>query len=98
MSITYTYTIASVDETARCMEIIYESAGHQTMRVGARLPFEGEALESVVQSYAPLGLWEAMAAAVVAPQVGVTGTITPVSQNPITPAPVDTPVDQLHEV
>lgn len=102
MSITYTYTIASVDENARCMEIIYESEGHQTMRVGARLPFEGESLENVVQAYSPLSIWEAMITPVAPPKIGATGTIMPAStetNNPgVVDTQVDTPVQNIHEV
>lgn len=79
MDITYTYKIISVDEAARCMEIIYSADGHQTMHIGARLPFEGEALEDVVKAFAPVTLWTELSMAVVAPEVGVSGTITPES-------------------
>lgn len=77
MSITYTYEIIAVDEAARCMEVIYSAEGHQTMRIGTRLPFAGEALEDVIKAFAPVPLWEEQAKAVVAPAVGVFGTITP---------------------
>lgn len=77
MSIEYKYTITRVDEAARCMEVVYEAEGHQTMTIGARLPFAGEDLESVVDAFAPVRLWEELAAEVVAPMVGATGTIKP---------------------
>jgi len=75
MSIEYTYEIVSVDATARCMEVVYSAAGHQTMHIGARLPYEGEALESVIAMYAPVRYWEEQQLPVVIPQVGVTGTV-----------------------
>ena len=75
MSITYTYTIISVDEVARCMEIMYEAVNHQTMHIGARLPYEGETLEQVVQMYAPVALWETFARSVIIPNVNATGVI-----------------------
>ena len=81
MSITYTYEIVAVDEAARCMEVVYSAEGHQTMHIGARLPFEGEALEAVIMAFAPVPLWEEQTKAVVAPAVGISGTITP-------PAPI----------
>ena len=77
MSIEYTYEIISVDQAARCMEVVYSSEGHQTMHIGARLPFEGEALEDVIKAFAPVPLWLELAMPVVAPQVGLVGTITP---------------------
>lgn len=75
MSIEYTYEIVSVDATARCMEVVYSATGHQTMHIGARLPYEGEALESVIAMYAPVRYWEEQQLPVVIPQVGVTGTV-----------------------
>jgi hypothetical protein len=77
MSITYTYEIIKVDEAARCMEVVYSAEGHQTMHIGTRLPFEGEALEDVIKAFAPVPLWVELATPVVAPQVGVTGTVVP---------------------
>jgi hypothetical protein len=77
MSIKYTYEIVAVDSAARCMEVVYSADGHQTMHIGARLPFEGEALEDVIRAFAPVPLWEEQSKAVVAPSVGVSGTITP---------------------
>lgn len=77
MSIAYTYEIVSVDPAARCMEIVYSSEGRQAMHIGARLPFEGESLESVVDMYSPVALWLAQEAPVVVPQVGTTGSISP---------------------
>jgi hypothetical protein len=89
MSITYTYEIVSVDEQARCMEIVYSAEGHQTMHIGARLPFEGEDLLSVVKQFAPVPLWIELATPVVAPQVGAAGTIEP---DPVVPAQADAKV------
>lgn len=77
MSIQYTYQIISVDEAARCMEVVYSAEGHKTMHIGVRLPFEGESLESVIKSFAPVPLWIELATPVVAPPVGLSGTIAP---------------------
>ena len=77
MSIEYTYEIVSVDEAARCMEVVYSAEGHQTMHIGARLPFVGESLESVIEAYAPVPLWLEMATPVSVPQVGTSGTVAP---------------------
>jgi len=77
MSITYKYTILSVDIASRCMEVVYSAEGRQTMHIGARLPFEGESLEDVIIQYAPENLWLSLETPVVAPKVGLTGTIKP---------------------
>lgn len=76
MAIQYTFEIVSVDESARCMLIIYRSEGRETMHIGARLPFEGEPLEEVIASYAPTPFWRGKEAAVVVPQTGLTGSLT----------------------
>jgi hypothetical protein len=77
MSIKYNYEIISVDEAARCMEIVYSAEGHQTMHISARLPFQGESLDDVIKAFAPVPLWIELATPVVAPQVGTSGTVTP---------------------
>lgn len=77
MSITYTYEVLSVDEAARCMEIVYTAEGHQTMHIGARLPFAGELLEDIIKAYAPVRFWEEAAMQVVIPQAGTSGQIVP---------------------
>jgi hypothetical protein len=87
MSIEYTYEIVRVDPVARVMEVAYSADGHQTMNVGARLPFEGEALEDVIKMYAPVPLWIELATPVSVPQVGTAGTVTP-SQPVIEEAPL----------
>lgn len=77
MSIEYTYEIIRVDEAARCMEVVYSAIGHQTMHIGARLPYQGETLEAVVAMYSPVAYWEEQARPVVLPQVGSSGTVAP---------------------
>lgn len=87
MSITYTYKIISVDQAARCMEVVYEAEGHPTMHIGARLPYEGEALDSIVAQYAPVAYWQELQRPVVVPQVGATGVVSPI---PVEQAASDT--------
>lgn len=77
MTITYTYNIIAVDEQARCMEVVYSAEGHQTMHIGARLPYEGESLEAVIGMYAPVAYWTEQTLSVVLPAVGTSGTIIP---------------------
>ena len=87
--ITYTYQIIKVDEAARCMEVVYSSEGRQTIHVGARLPYEGESLDDVIKAFAPVPFWREQEMPVVAPPVGLSGTVVeaaPVLQEPI-PAP-----------
>jgi hypothetical protein len=73
MTIEYTYEIISVDENARCMVVVYSSEGHQTMQIGARLPFEDESIESIIKMYAPLNYWKEQKKSVFVPVVGLTG-------------------------
>jgi len=79
MSILYNYEIIKVDEAARVMEVVYTSEGRQTMHIGARLPYEGESLEAVIQMFSPVPYWLEQEAQTLPVAVGITGTIgTPV--------------------
>lgn len=82
MDITYNYEIISVDEQARCMEVIYSAEGYQTMHISVRLPFVGESLDTVISSFAPLQLWVESTLDVFVPVKGTTGTIVPVIEEP----------------
>ena len=75
MSINYQYNIIAVDEAARCMEIIYTAEGHPTQHIGARLPYEGESLESIIRMYAPVAYWEELQKTVITPNIGESGYI-----------------------
>lgn len=86
MSITYNYEIISVDEGARCMEVVYTSEGNPTMHIGARLPYEGETVEAVVDMYAPVRYWEELKTPTAAVSVGQSGTVSPNSVDPRTTA------------
>lgn len=81
MSIEYTYTIAAVDQEARCMEIIYTAPNRQTMHIGARLPYVGETLEAIVQMYAPVAYWLEQEQKVVSVDIGVSGAVGPKVQS-----------------
>ena len=93
MSIEYTYEVVSVDAFARCMEVIYRADGLPEQRIGARLPYEGETLESVVSSYSPVSYWASLQAVVVAPTVGASGTISP----PTAPTQEEVAIRQMWE-
>lgn len=75
-NITYTYQIIAVDSATRCMEIVYTSENNPTMHVSARLPHEGETLESVVQTYAPVRRWEELKLNTQTVEIGTQGSIT----------------------
>jgi hypothetical protein len=75
MSINFNYEIISVDEQARCMEVIYTAEGHPTQHIGARLPYEGESLEAIIRMYAPIAYWQELNLTVSTPSVGTSGTI-----------------------
>ena len=89
MSIKYTYEIIRVDKEARNMEIVYSAEGHQTMHIGARLPYEGESLEAIVEMYSPVNYWFEQAATVVEPLVGTKGTISPMVELVVDSVPLD---------
>ena len=63
------------------------------MHIGARLPFEGEALEDVIKAFAPVPLWVERATPVVAPPVGLTGTVEPEPAEGNVPTPADQPTE-----
>jgi len=71
----YTYEIIRVDEAARAMEVVYTHEVHGSIHVGARLPFEGEPLESVIRQFAPIGHWRDFETPVSIPQTGASGAI-----------------------
>lgn len=79
MSITYTYKVMSVDVASKCMEIEYSAEGHLPMRVGARMPWQNETLEAIVQMYSPVAYWEEQTQSVLDVSVGTEGVITPPS-------------------
>ena len=83
MSIAYTYEIIKVDAQARVMEIVYSAQGHQTMHIGARLPYAGESVDAVVNMYAPVRFWEEQQAEIVVPALGA-GVFTPDDGTPKT--------------
>lgn len=84
MSIEYTYEVVSVDENAKCMEILYKSEGRESLHIGARLPFAEETLDSIVAMYAPIAYWLERERQVVAVPVGSKGTVLPNSAAPLT--------------
>jgi len=84
MSIEYTYEVVSVDEAAKCMEIVYTAQGRETLRIGARLPYVGESFDAVVAMYAPLAYWMDSERQVVAVSVGSKGVVRPDSAAPAT--------------
>lgn len=92
MSIEYTYEIVNVDEAARCMEVIYSAPGHQTMHIGARLPYVGETLEAVIAAYSPVAYWEEQTRPVQVPVVGVRGTVVPEASPIVQPIETNTVV------
>lgn len=76
MSITYNYEIVSVDESAGVMEIIYTADGKPTQHISARLPYEGEDLESVIFMFAPIPVWEEESKEYAVPSEGASGSLT----------------------
>jgi hypothetical protein len=71
-----TFEITAVNEQQRCMEVVFRATGQPEVLVGARMPFEGEDLNTLVASFAPIGHWEDLAKQVVPVAVGATGVVT----------------------
>lgn len=88
MSIAYTYEIINVNPQARAMEIIYTAPGRQTMHIGARMPYAGETLESIVRMYEPVAYWLEQDAQLAEVTEGATGSFTPPAPEPVTLATV----------
>ncbi len=87
MKITYNYEIILVDQAARCMEVVYTSEGNPTMHIGARLPYEGETVEAVVEMYSPVRYWEEIKTPVVPVNPGTSGSV--VVPDPVVPTPAE---------
>jgi len=71
-----TYEITAVNEQQRCMEVIFRATNQPDVLVGARMPFEGEDLATLVSSFAPIGYWEDLAKSILPVAVGATGAVT----------------------
>lgn len=72
--INYNYEIKSVNEEARCMEVLYTSEGRDPVLVGVRIPFEGESLEWVIESFSPVAMWAAQETPIQSITAGLTGS------------------------
>lgn len=94
MSIPYNYEIVNVDAQARVMEVVYSSPGRQTLHIGARLPFVGEALETIIAMYAPVAYWLEQELEVEVPQIGQTGSVAAPSE--ASNEPSDAPSEVIH--
>lgn len=94
-NITYTYAIENISEADRCMEIVYSSDGHQTLRIGARLPFDDETLSDIVEMYNPVAQWLYDAKTVVVPTTELTGSKT-IEEDAVAPALPDYVIARLN--
>jgi hypothetical protein len=57
------------------MEVRYESSGRATQHIGARLPYEGESLEAIIEIYAPVAFWLEQEQQTTAVPVGASGQL-----------------------
>lgn len=71
-----TFEITAVNESLRCMDVVFRATGQPEVLVGARMPFEGEDLNALMASVAPIGYWEDLAKQVAPVMVGTTGAVT----------------------
>lgn len=94
MTITsYTYKITATNPDIGAMEVEFSAAGLPTVLVGARMPYQGEDLDALVRSFAPLGHWETVGKTIADVQVGHEALV---DMTPIAPAP--TPVNPVPQV
>jgi hypothetical protein len=77
MSIKFNYEIINVNEPAKAMEIVYTAEGREPMHIGARMPYEGESLETIVKMFSPVAIWLSQDAAVTPVSAGTKGSIDP---------------------
>lgn len=82
--IPYTYEIIKVDEQARVMEVVYTSEGRGSMHISARLPYQGESVEAVIDNFSPVAYWREKEAPVIVPSVGTSGAVTAPEPAPVT--------------
>lgn len=75
--ISYSFKVLKVDKPAKAMEIEYSAPGKETVLVGARLPYLGESLDSIVAMYAPTRYWEEKELEVEDIVEGIYGTVLP---------------------
>ena len=87
-----TFEITAVNESLRCMDVMFRAAGQPDVLVGARMPFEGEDLNTVVASFAPICYWKDLAKQVIPVAVGTTGTVT-ILEEPVVEPVVETPAE-----
>jgi hypothetical protein len=83
MSFSYTYTILQVDESAKCMSILYSSEGYQDILVSARLPWSDESVEAIVSMYAPIPNWLETQKQLLPVEVNTSGTILVSTASPV---------------
>ncbi len=73
---TYAYEITSVDPEHKVMTVVYTSDTFGTLEVCARLPYEGESLETVLSAYSPAAGWARSLLPVASVSAGVSGELT----------------------
>jgi hypothetical protein len=52
-----TYQIVRVDPETKAMDILYTSPEHGSLLVGARMPWEGETVEAIAETFSPARYW-----------------------------------------
>ena len=70
------YKVLDVDDANGCMLIEYSSEGRETLQVSVRIPWEGENLEKVIRSYAPINIWQMKEYSKIKVEKGLSGTFT----------------------
>jgi hypothetical protein len=73
----YSYTVTRVDQDAKCMEVEFTADTFDKVVVGVRLPILNEDVDSVIQSFAPLAIWQPQVIEYAEITVGKSGTYVP---------------------
>lgn len=82
MSVAFQYKVVSVNKDAGCMDVEFKSDGLPDVLVGVRIPFEGEDVDEVIQSFAPLSVWQPLIVPTQEVSVGHEGAYAPAPAAP----------------
>lgn len=74
--VTYSYKVLSIDDGTKTMQVKYSAEGRDDVLISARLPYQNESIEAVIEQFSPVFMWEESDVVRNAPSIGMTGTKT----------------------
>ena len=74
--VTYSYEVLSIDDGTKTMQVKYSAEGRDDVLVSARLPYQNESIEAVIDQFSPVLMWEEADVVRNTPSVGMSGTNT----------------------